>query len=306
MILLLRDVYKSFGEVRALDGLSLEFGGGVLGFIGPNGAGKTTTINIVSGFIRPDNGVVRVFDLDPWSERAEVFSRMGVMPDEIVFPGWLTGYQLLKVEAQAMGLGDYEGRILELARMVGIDWALGMRVGGYSTGMFKRLLMARTLLNPDVDLYILDEPFSNVDVESIITFVGLIRELSRSGKSFIIASHILPHLLPICDNFVFIRSGRIVASGGFRELLSRLDRFHYLLRLDGDVEGLVEGLSTIGGVEEYHIDELGLHIFLRDPRKSLMDVLELCRDLGVSVWEFSLYPDPLTQVFFRLGGGDEA
>ncbi len=304
-LLNLEHVCKKFVNIKALDHLSLKFRGGVLGFIGPNGAGKTTTINILGGFIKADSGEVEVLGLDPWNDRIELYKRMGLMPDEVSLPSGLTGYRVLKHEAKIHGIKDCDKRILEVSSLLGIKDFLDRRVGTYSSGMYKRLLIARTLLNPELELVVLDEPFSNIDVESIITITKLIVDMKREGRNFLIASHILPHLLPVCSDFAFIFRGRVVAKGSFSELLGRIDRFHYLIRFEGNWRSIIQELTTYEEVSEYRLDELGLHLVTRKPWETLSKIYGYCVKHDLKILEVSLYPDPLTQVFFKLGGSDE-
>ena len=304
-ILALDNVSKKFGSVQALSGLTLKFNGGVLGLIGPNGSGKTTTINILGGFIRPDIGRVEVFGLDPWRDRSKIFLRMGLLPDEIYLPKGLTGYNLLRNEAMILGIRDINGRIEEVSQLLGIGGFLHRRIGSYSSGMYKRLLLARTLLNPDIDLIVLDEPFSNIDVESIVTISKVVQDLRKKGKNFLIASHILPHLLPICSEYAVILDGKIVVKGSFSQLFSEIDEYHYLIRVDKYIDELIDHIKSIEGVKRIESDELGIHIITHNPRSLLMRLYECFKDFGVYLLEATLYPDPLTHIFLKLGVSNE-
>jgi len=301
LILYAKDVYKFFGKIKALDGLNLKFDGGVLGFIGPNGAGKTTTLNLIAGFIKPDGGSIEVFGMNPWDERHNLFRRMALLPDELEFPSYLTGYDVLRGEARLYGLDNIDDVVRDVAHRVNIEWALNQRIGTYSMGMYKRLLIVRTFLNPDVEFVVLDEPFSNIDVESIILITKFIMEEVERGVNFLIASHVLPHLLSICDHFSFIHRGKIIADGDVNRLAGFVDEFKYLIRFRGDPPDNLDIISTSKYIIEYSVDRLGLHITTRDPSNALKDIFRFLIGDGSNVIEVSLYPDLLTQIFINLG-----
>ena len=209
---------KSYGPVRALDGVDLQVPAGqVYGFLGPNGAGKTTAIRVITGFIRADAGTARVFGLDAWRDSVAVKRRIGFLPDVAAVYGGLTGQELL----------DYLGRLrghrppprqrelverLELSRE-----ALGRRLKGYSQGMRKKVTLIQALQHSP-DLVVLDEPTEGLDPLMQQVFFSLLRELRAAGRTVFMSSHILSEVEEVCQQVAIIRQGRIVATGPVEEL----------------------------------------------------------------------------------------
>ena len=216
----LADVGLTFGKVVALDGLTLEAAAGeVTVLLGPNGAGKTTAVRIITGALRVDDGEVRVFGLDPGGrDGEEVRRRCGVVAAKPALYDRLSGRDNLRYAAALYGVSD-DGLAAAAARF-GIDHALDLRVGGYSTGMKTRLALARAILH-DPDLLLLDEPTSGLDPESSEAVLEVIDELADAGKAVVMCTHLLVEAEGLADRIVMIEGGRTLASGDADQLAAR-------------------------------------------------------------------------------------
>jgi ABC-type multidrug transport system ATPase subunit len=214
------DVSLAFKSAVALDGLTLDAPAGeITVLLGPNGAGKTTAVRVITGALCPDSGMVRVFGLDPTGpEGQDVRRRCGVVAAKPALYDRLSGWDNLKYAADLYEVGT--GGIREAAARFGIEDALDLRVGGYSTGMKTRLALARSILH-DPDLLLLDEPTSGLDPESADAVLELIDDLAANGKAVVMCTHLLIEAEGLADRVVVIDGGRALAAGTPQELALR-------------------------------------------------------------------------------------
>lgn len=209
---------KTYGTVRALDGLTLSIPrGGVYGVLGPNGAGKSTLFRILLGLIRPSEGTARVLGGDIGDVAA--MRRMGSMIETPRFPPFLSARQVLQWLAQAHGMGG-SAQIDHWLDRVGLAEAADRRVRGFSVGMMQRLGVAAALMTRP-DLVILDEPTSGMDPPGIQEMRALIRSLAADdGVTVILASHQLLEVQRVCDRVAILNKGRLVREGTVSDLMS--------------------------------------------------------------------------------------
>lgn len=211
-----RGLTKTYGSVRALDGLDLTIPkGGVYGVLGPNGAGKSTLFRILLGLIRASEGSATVMG-GPVNEIAHM-RRMGSMIETPRFPPYMTARQVLRWLALEHGVGG-ETDIPYWLERVGLTQAADRKVRGFSVGMMQRLGVAAALMSRP-ELVILDEPTSGMDPPGIQEMRALIRSLaSDDGVTVILASHQLSEVQRICDRVAIMNKGRLVLEGAVSEL----------------------------------------------------------------------------------------
>ena len=243
---------KTFGPVRALDGLDLEVAPGeVHGFLGPNGAGKSTTIRVVLGLIRASGGHVELFGGDPWRQAATLHERLAyVAGDVALWPG-LTGGQCLDV------LGATHGGLDETRRAALIDrFELDptKRVRDYSKGNRQKVALIAALA-ADVDLLVLDEPTSGLDPLMEQAFQEVVRERREKGCTVLLSSHILGEVEALADRVSIIRRGRTVTTGTLAEL-----RRHTRTHVHAVTVGVPEGLADTPGIAEYASEQVDGHV----------------------------------------------
>lgn len=209
---------KSFGSVRALDGLDLEVAPGeVHGFLGPNGAGKSTTIRILLGLVRKSGGEVSVLGADPWREAATVHARVAYVPGDVsLWPG-LSGGQNLDILERIHGAPD-PARRAELVTRFDLD--LTRRAGDYSKGNRQKVALVAALA-ADVELLVLDEPTSGLDPLMEAVFQQCVRERRDAGCTVLLSSHILSEVESLADRVTIVRKGRTVMSGTLVDLRQR-------------------------------------------------------------------------------------
>ncbi|HET7710888.1 MAG TPA: ABC transporter ATP-binding protein [Thermoanaerobaculia bacterium] len=206
---------KRYGNVTALRDASFAVTRGTItGFIGRNGAGKTTTLKIVSTLLRPDDGKCRVFDHDVASQRYEIRSRIGFLPDLFQLPATLTLREYLGIFAELYGVapGDRQKRIAATLQLTRTDDLAERRLHALSRGEQQRVGLARALIhNPD--LLLLDEPAGGLDPHARVELKDLLRLLRERGKTVFLSSHVLADLEEICDDLVVIRDGNVIFAG---------------------------------------------------------------------------------------------
>ncbi len=214
----LNHVSKSFQNRSVLSDLTYSVGRGeILGFLGPNGSGKTTTIRLMNGVIRPDGGEIRIGGYDPIHDGDQIRRISGILTESASFYQNMTGLANLRFFADLYGVHDPK-RPAELLEEFGLADAAEKKVGTYSTGMKKRLGLAKALLHAPEILF-LDEPTNGLDPEGIRMVLHQIAELNRRrGTTIILCSHLLQQLEVVCQRYVFLLGGKVIEQGRLAEL----------------------------------------------------------------------------------------
>lgn len=219
--LIMRGVIKSYGKVRALDGLDLEVPAGSLcGLVGPNGAGKTTTFGIAGGAIRASGGEVDLLGMGPFDPAVHA-GRVTLLPQDCELNPYTSVRQLLVFYGRLQGLSAGEAS-READRMLdAVDLADrgGSRVNQLSHGMRRRVAVAQALLG-DPALVLLDEPTSGLDPHLVVRMRELFAA-QRGRRTMIISSHQLSELEAVCDHVIFMEKGRAVRAGALAEVTGR-------------------------------------------------------------------------------------
>jgi ABC-2 type transport system ATP-binding protein len=214
------DLHKTYGTVRAVDGISFAVAEGeVFGFLGHNGAGKTTTVRILTGRTRPTAGSARIAGHDVIAEREAIKPLINlVFEDQNVYER-MTGRENLRLFADLYGMPA--SRVDDVLALVSLDdEAAKRKVKGYSTGMKQRLLIARALINRPRALF-LDEPTRGLDPASARDIRTLIATLGREGTTIFLTTHYMEEADELCDRVAFLSQGKIVALDTPRELKLR-------------------------------------------------------------------------------------
>ena len=214
----IRGVSRRFGDVMAVDNLTLSLGTGeIMGFLGANGAGKTTTIKMLLGLIRPSSGTVSVLGGDP--SDAKVRAKIGYMPEIAYYYPYLNARELLAFYGGLCGMDGktIRARTAELLETVGLADAAKRPLKTYSKGMLQRAGIAQALLH-DPDLLVLDEPFTGLDPLARIHFRELMHRLREQGKSIFFSSHELGETELLCDKVAIMKAGQAVYQGPVRQL----------------------------------------------------------------------------------------
>ena len=236
---------KTFGTVRALDGLDLLVDAGqVHGFLGPNGAGKTTTIRVLLGLLRADGGRVELLDGDPWRDAADLHRRLAYVPGDVHLWPNLTGGEVIDLLGRLRGGLDTRRRA-DLLERFQLDPTKKCRT--YSKGNRQKVALVAALAS-DVELYLLDEPTSGLDPLMEQVFQDVVAERLGAGRTVLLSSHILAEVEALCDRVTIVRSGRVVESGTLDEL-RHLTRTEVVVRTGRPLSAL-----DVEGVHDVHLD----------------------------------------------------
>ena len=214
-----KNLTKTFGRTVAVDDISFDVSRGeVLGFLGPNGAGKTTTMRVLTCYLTPNKGSVKIAGFDILDDSLEVRRRVGYLPENAPVYQDMDVVSYLRFVAEVRGIPRPEmpRRIAVMIETCGLQKVVGRNIGQLSKGYKQRVGLAQTLIhNPDI--LILDEPTTGLDPSQIIEIRELIKEIGRQ-RTVILSTHILPEVEATCSRVLIINEGRIVASGTPDEL----------------------------------------------------------------------------------------
>jgi len=238
------NLHKSFGDVKAVRGISFEVRDGeITGLLGPNGAGKTTTLRMLYSLLPPDEGDIRIDGLDPTRDAMAIKRTLGVVPDSRGLYTRMTARENVVYygELHAMSRKDINSRLEELVNTLDMADFIDRRTEGFSQGQRVKVAIARAMIhNPQTVL--LDEPSNGLDVMATRALRRYILGLKNAGHSVVLSTHIMQEVAALCDRIVIIAKGRIAADGTAAELLQKSgcdsleDAF---VRLIGSEEGLL-------------------------------------------------------------------
>ncbi len=215
-------VSRWYGNVVAVNGISMTIGPGVTGLLGPNGAGKTTLIALMAGFLSPSAGTVTLDGETIW-RHTDIYRTIGLVPEREISFGYLTGRQFVLANAELHGLPDPGAaaqRALEIVEMVE---PAARRIGTYSKGMRQRVKLASALVH-DPGVLLLDEPFNGVDPRQRLHLMALLQRFGAEGRTVLFSSHILEEVEQVARQIEVVVSGRHAASGDFGEIRQADDR----------------------------------------------------------------------------------
>lgn len=237
---------KYFGDRPAVDGIDLEVApGSFYGIVGPNGAGKTTTLSMITGLLRPDGGVVRVFGLDVWHNATLAKRTIGVLPDRLRLFDRLTGAEFLHHAGALRGLdrATIAQRSADLSAAFGLDHSLHRLVSDYSAGMTKKIAIAAAMIHAP-RLLVLDEPFESVDPVSTAVVLEVLTRFTEAGGTVILSSHSMELTERVCDALAIIADGAVLAEGPIAEVLAGQTLEQRFVELAGG-EAAVEGMEWL-------------------------------------------------------------
>jgi ABC-2 type transport system ATP-binding protein len=297
-------VTRSFGDNPALRELDLTVPAAkITVLLGPNGAGKTTAIRMITGALNPDAGSVRVFGQDPNLDGEDVRRRCGVVSAKPSLYDRLSGYDNLAYSAELYGLGrgaKAAGLIRGSAARFGIDHALDQQAGGYSTGMKTRLALARSVLHSP-ELLLFDEPTSGLDPESSYAVLELIREMTATGATVVMCTHLLLEAEGLADQVVVLEDGHALISGTPEELTARFWP-GAVVRLDAEDPSVLDRLANAEGVLAYErVDGDPATVQLDDMGRVPDLVLALASE-GVRLTRVEPHTPTLEDLYFAVRG----
>lgn len=244
------DIRKSFGDKHAVDGISFTVAEGeIMGFLGPNGAGKSTTLNIITGYLSADSGVVKIDGTDILSDPIKAKKDIGFLPEIPPLYPEMTVAEYLDFVYELKGCKlPRRQHIKEICAVVKIWDVSGRLIKNLSKGYKQRVGIAQALIgNPKVLIF--DEPTIGLDPRQIIEIRNLIKMLGKE-HTIILSTHILPEVQAVCDRIVVINKGRIVANEKTEDLINAVDGSRKLVaKIVGQEEEVLKALRALPGVK---------------------------------------------------------
>lgn len=292
-------VSRWFGNVVAVNDISFKVGPGVTGLLGPNGAGKSTLLHVMSGFLKPSAGGVRIGDEPAWLNPG-MFRRVGLVPEREATYGFLTGFEFVRLAAKLHRLPDPDraaARAIETVEMAG---AQDRATGGYSKGMKQRIKVAASIVH-DPQVLILDEPFNGMDPRQRIHMMDLLRAMARAGRTVLFSSHILEEVERLADSVLVIVAGRLAASGDFREIRRLMtDRPHTFRIRSSDNRDLGAAMLSQPSVSGIELDREVMTVRVADFGAFTRALPGVARTRRITLLEVAPSDESLESVFSYL------
>ena len=295
---------KSFGDFCAVDGITFSVNQGeVLGFLGPNGAGKSTTMKMLTGFIKPSAGTVRVFGHDIEQNPLQAKRIIGYLPEGAPAYGDMTVSQYLAFIAEVRGFSgdDLRSRVSKVVRQLALQSVLHRPVDNLSKGFKRRVGIAQAIIH-DPQVLILDEPTDGLDPNQKHQVRELIRSLSKE-KIVIISTHILEEVTAVCSRAMIIANGRVLADATPAELEAR-SRYHRAvtveLHADDSLLSAMQGLPGVKAVETSDSMPGRYTLIPADDRSVFKVLTDLIATKGWEVKELYVESGRLDDVFREL------
>ncbi len=297
-VIFVRDLKKSYGDVRAVDGVSFEVRRGeIFGLLGPNGAGKTTTVEILEGLREPDGGEARVLGLDVGTSADALKPRIGVSLQTAALYPKLTVAELIDL---FRSFYPSARPTEELIDALGLGERRNARSQELSGGQRQRLAVALALVN-DPEIVFLDEPTTGLDPAARRSLWTLIEELKSTGRSVLLTTHYMEEAEVLCDRLAIMDHGHILESGTVEELVSRHFRDR-AVRFDR-AEGLeAESLRTLPGVSSLKEDDAETVLYTSDVGATIGALLAAAEARGVEPQNLGIRRASLEDVFLDLTG----
>ena len=298
--LVLDSVSRWFGNVVAVNDVSMTIGPGVTGLLGPNGAGKTTLLAMMAGFLPPSAGSVNL-DGQPVWRRTDAYRHIGLVPERELSFGYLTGRQFVRANADLHRLPDPSAATESILGVVDMVEPAQRRIDTYSKGMRQRIKIAAALVH-DPAVLLLDEPFNGVDPRQRMHLMDLLRHLGDQGRTVLFSSHILEEVERLARHIELVVSGRHAASGDFgaiRRLMT--DRPVEYVVTTSDDRALASALIAQSSVQSVSLRrDGGVDVRVSDLGAFANALPPLCRAGGITLFELSPSDESLESVFSYL------
>ena len=295
----LRNVTRWYGNVVAVNDITMTIGPGVTGLLGPNGAGKSTVLHLIAGFLAPSRGELTVGGVRAW-RNPEIYRTVGLVPERDSVYAFLTGEEFVRATATLHQLADPVAATRRAIAIVDMAQAQDRKISTYSKGMRQRIKVAAALVH-DPHVLLLDEPFNGMDPRQRLHMMDLLTKLGAEGRTILLSSHILEEVEQLAGTIQVIVSGRLAASGDFRAIRRLMtSRPHvFLVRTSDDrrLGAALIGRPAVTGVE---VTGNGLQVRAADYGAFSRELAALTRDEGIRLRELLPEDESLESVFAYL------
>ncbi|MFF4773151.1 ABC transporter ATP-binding protein [Microtetraspora fusca] len=295
----LSGVSRWYGNVVAVNDVTMTIGPGVTGLLGPNGAGKSTLLHIMAGFLAPSNGTATLGGQQIWRNH-DIYRHIGLVPEREGVYGFLTGWQFVLSAARLHRLPNPDEAATRALDLVEMTHAKDRRVETYSKGMRQRVKVAAALVH-DPHVLLLDEPFNGMDPRQRLQLMDLVRRMGAEGRTILFSSHILEEVERVAEQIEVMVAGRHAASGDYREIRRRMtDRPHIFRVRSSDDRRLAAALIADPSSGAVSLTDGGLEVQALDFGRFTQLLPRIARDAGVRLWQVSPTDEDLESVFSYL------
>jgi ABC-2 type transport system ATP-binding protein len=295
----LAGVTRWYGNVVAVNDVTMTIGPGVTGLLGPNGAGKSTLLHMISGFLAPSRGTLTVGGAPAW-HNPDIYRTLGLVPERDSVYAALTGTEFVRSTAKLQKLPDIGAATARAIAMVELADAADRRISTYSKGMRQRIKVAAAMVH-DPGILLLDEPFNGMDPRQRLQMMDLLDKLGAEGRTILFSSHILEEVERLSGTIQVIVAGRLAASGDFRAIrrlmTSRPHVFSVRSSDDRLLGATLLGRPAVTGVE---LTAKGLQVRASDYGAFCREIAVMARTHEIRLLELLPSDESLESVFAYL------
>jgi ABC-2 type transport system ATP-binding protein len=295
----LRSVSRWYGNVVAVNDVTMSIEPGVTGLLGPNGAGKSTIMHMVAGFLPPSRGELVIGHGSSWRNPA-VYRQVGLVPERDSVYAFLTGEQFVLSTAKLHEPPDPRAAAARAIALLDMADAADRKIATYSKGMRQRIKVAAALVH-DPEVLLLDEPFNGMDPRQRLHMMDLLDKLGSEGRTILFSSHILEEVERLSGTIQVVVAGRLAASGDFRAIRRLMTSRPHVFTVRSSDDRLLGG-TLIGrpAVTAVELTRAGLQVRTSDYGAFCRDIAVLARDHGIRLRELLPADESLESVFAYL------
>ena len=295
----LRNVSRWYGNVVAVNDITMTIGPGVTGLLGPNGAGKSTLLHLIAGFLAPSRGELTVGGVPSWRNPG-IYRTVGLVPERDSVYAFLTGEEFVLATARLHELTDPQGAARRAIAIVDMADAADRKIATYSKGMRQRIKVAAALVH-EPEILVLDEPFNGMDPRQRLHMMDLLDKLGSEGRTIVFSSHILEEVERLSGTIQVVVAGRLAASGDFRAIRRLMTSRPHVFTVRSSDDRLIGGtLIARPAVTAVELTGAGLQVRTSDYGAFCRDIAVLARDHGVRLREVQPTDESLESVFAYL------
>ena len=294
-----------FGNIVAVNDVTLDVRPGITGLLGPNGAGKSTLIRMIAGLARVSSGTVTVFG-EPVRDNPPLSKKIGIMQEHETVYGFMTGRRFVRLMGELRQVSPLDEAVERAIGQVELLDAADRKIRTYSRGMRQRIRLAGALVH-DPEVLLLDEPLNGADPKQRIQFQRLLRRYADEGRTIVISSHVLEEIERVADTVLLLVNGKLAASGDFRAIRAALNErpYHVLVACDSP-RSLASAVVQLDSVEAVRLDPDGRIVILsRNVRDLQIELPRLAQQESVTLRRVVPLDDSLESVFGYLVDGGE-
>jgi ABC-2 type transport system ATP-binding protein len=295
----LRNVTRWYGNVVAVNDVTMSIGPGVTGLLGPNGAGKSTIMHMIAGFLPPSRGELTIGNKPSWRNPA-IYRQIGLVPERDSVYAFLTGEQFVTATAKLHELPGVGEAVARAITMLDMADAADRKIATYSKGMRQRIKVAAALVH-DPEILVLDEPFNGMDPRQRLHMMDLLDKLGSEGRTILFSSHILEEVERLSGTIQVVVAGRLAASGDFRAIRRLMTSRPHVFTVRSSDDRLLGG-TLIGrpAVTAVELTRNGLQVRTSDYGAFCRDIAVLARDRDIRLREVLPTDESLESVFAYL------